>query len=430
MAATARQQFLDFGPVEHFNLLHGAHQFAVTVALKAASGDWNVKTSPHALARDAVTLAAGFADYNAYLSQAGFAGIRSNEQARALPCCFVDLDYYKRPDLARLTPAQLLDRTLAALPWLPVPTLLFSSGRGAYFVWVFDNPLARSQLHAWQAVEDELVAALVPFGADASVRDAARVLRIAGSRHLGAGSQVTATQTGPTIPFMRLQQAAQRATPVQPVLIATQPNVSPALKPKAPQTFGARKSAYRLAQTRMADYRTLARLRGAPLRDYRARLLYAYAQAAAWFCGSLEQLERELTVFAEQHFSDARNYSPKRVKTVLQRFTDDGCGKVARLKPERGQGRYRFTNRYIVGLLDITAEEMRHLSTVIDASEKARRRREREGRETRTDYRSRGQEKRADALRMRQAGISVAAIARELGITRDAVYKRLRGHHV
>jgi len=422
----AQQHYLDFGPAEHFALLHGKHEFSVPVAL-AGSGRWSERLHRHAAAAEGMAMAAMLPDFHAYVGQAGFASRRSVSDVRALPCAFVDLDYYKLPGLKSYTPEQLLELVRCAMPWLPCPTLLFSSGRGAYFIWVFDAPLSVAELPAWQATESNIIDAMRPYGADPAARDAARVLRIAGSWHPGANAQVVARQVGPTLPFSRLERAVKAAAAVQ-VARPAQPVHRTA---GGLSTVKNRKSAYKLAQARMSDYRTLARLRGTPLRDGRKRLLYCYAQAAAWFCGSREQLERELHAFAGDCFAGASRYTTKRVGTVLRRFMDDGEGRVVRLKPQRGEGRYKFGNAYILQLLDVTPAEQRHLLTVIGPEEKARRRRERNGSVERAEYlraaQAATQEIRAVAARLKAQGETSPAIARVLGVTTRHVNRLLKG---
>ena len=166
-----RQRVFDFGTRDHFATLHGGHHFPVAVATKAESGEFSQRIYAHDDALAVLLNIAGCDDLNTYLSQSGFAsagGRRTIQQVRALTSLWVDVDHYKQPELASLSAEQLMDAALARFAWLPTPTLLVESGRGAYFVWAFDRPLHKDRLPEWQLVEDALVNILEPFGSDAA----------------------------------------------------------------------------------------------------------------------------------------------------------------------------------------------------------------------------------------------------------------------
>lgn len=109
-------------------------------------------------------------------------------------------------------------------------------------------------------------------------------------------------------------------------------------------------------------------------------------------------------------------------------------------RPRRGQGervefagakmdpRYRFKNQTIIELLEITPEEERRLKTIISDDERRRRDRERKGSEmSRQEYEGRAQDRRAEASRMAAEGLRVTEIARRLEVSRQHVYKLLKG---
>ena len=430
----ARQRVFDFGPSDHFTALHGGHRCPVAVATKSVEGEFQQRLYPHADARQMLVNLAGVDDLNTYLSQSGFAqpgGRRTVGQVRALTSWWVDLDSYKLPAFAGLDAEQMLNAAIERFPWLPTPTLLVSSGRGSYLVWAFNAPVGVERLAQWQEVEDRLVWMLEPFGADAAARDAARILRVVGSFHLVAGDRVRASRIGDAVSFERMRQLVLQHAPVKSPRFkeAAELRVLEGAGVVRPRT-GKGLSAYRLAQDRMNDYRLLAELRGGRLTDYRHRMLYAFGQASSWFCGSVEQLRSELDEFADRYFADARRYRAQRVQSVIDRFVDDGAGRVVRLASTRDEGRYRFSNRYIISLLSIDRAEQMRLRTIISTAEKRRRETEKRraaGMMSREQYRDRSAQRRTEALRMRSEGLSVAAIAEHLGVSRMWAYKLLSG---
>lgn len=432
----ARQQALDFGPGEHFQTLHGGHQCPVAVATKSSVMGFKQHVYAH---HDAPAMLQNLATGtdSTYLSQSGFAaagGRRTVGAVRALTSFWVDVDYYKLTELSGLKPDELLERVLAGVTWLPLPTLLVESGRGCYLVWTFDKPLGVERLADWQQGEDELVRLLTPFGADVAAKDAARILRVAGSFHEVAGERVSARAVGSPVKFEAM---------IKLILAHAQP-AAPSFKPDKGKPVlspvdggGQRKkkpgkglNAYQLALDRMADFRTLAELRGAPLSDCRARLLYCYAVSCCWYAGSIQTLNDELLDFAELYFQNPERYGPKAAKSVIDRFADDGYGKIVRLGLAQNEGRYRATNKYLIRLLDITPDEQTHLRTIISAAEKRRRltaKRRATGMMGRAQYVDRAAQRRSEARRMRSDGTSVAEIAKALGMASSSVYPLLQG---
>lgn len=422
----ARQAVFDFGPSDHFVTLHGGHRCPVAVATKDAGGEFRQYVYGHADAATMLLNLAGGDDQATYLSQSGFAAVggrRTVGQVRALTCWFVDLDSYKVPGLSGADAAQLLDGSRRVHPWLPDPTLLVDSGRGAYFVWAFDRPVAVERLAEWQAVEDALVALLKPFGADPQARDAARILRVAGSFHLAAGERVQAQRVGDAVAFDRMRRLVLDHAPAKPAArrLHSIEGTGPAAKKRTGQAL----QGYQLALDRMADYRRLAELRGGDLGDYRHRLLYCYAQACAWYAGSEAQLRDELDDFAALHFRDPDRYRSRLVESVIDRFLEDGCGKIVRLSSTRDEGRYRFSNRYIIRTLGVTRDEQQQLRTIISTEEKLRRlteKRRASGMASRAQYLDRAAERRSEARRLRaDEGLSVREIAGRLGVSVGAV---------
>lgn len=432
----ARQHALDFGPGEHFQALHGGHQCPVAIATKSSVMGFKQHVYAHANAPAMLQNLATGTD-STYLSQSGFAlagGRRTVGQVRALTSFHVDCDYYKLPELAGLTPDELLERVLVEFAWLPLPSYLVASGRGCYLIWTFNKPLGAERLADWQRAEDELVRLLTPFGADAAAKDAARILRVAGSFHEVAGERVSRRVVGSPVGFDEMAKL---------ILAHAQPAVAPSFKPDKGKPVlssvdgngqrkkrpGKRLNGYQLALDRMADYRTLAELRGAPLSDYRARLLYCYAVSCCWYASSIPTLNDELLDFAELFFESPERYGPRAAKSVIDRFADDGYGKIVRLMTQNA-GRYRATSGYLIRLLDITPDEQTHLRTIISTAEKRRRetaKRRATGMMSREQYRDRATDRRSEARRMRSEGAGVPEIAKALSVAQRTVYQLLKG---
>ncbi len=440
-----RQRWLPLsGPGQHFDLLHGGHRASVAVCTKQR-GAWRERVYPHDDARAVATNLAAADDLDLYQSQAGFrADRRIIAHVTAIPECFVDLDYYNVPELANLDAEDVLDRVLDTLRWLPEPTLLFSSGRGAYLSWLFDKPLQADKLGDWQAVQRVLVDALAPFGADRNAADAARVLRVVGSINTKARERVSGLHdVGRAVSFDRfrnvviehgLAEARNRAQ--ERARVADDSNTLPrelrrVLGDSGRATPAQRAQAikpYHLAHARMLDCRTIAELRGVPLRDYRHRLLFVFAVSAAWFVPSEDGLVAELEGFARDHFDDPDRYGRRCVGTVIDRMRRDRDGIIG-LWVEAGlrvPNRYRLRNDTIIRCLDLTPDEQRELQTIIGPAERDRRRVSRRRAAGMVDRQAQASARQVRAWELRRAGWSQAAIAADLGVKQPAVSKMLR----
>lgn len=422
------------GVEDAFALIHGGHDAHVAVCHQAAQdGQWHERLLTHDDARFAVAAVNGAQD--CYLSQHGFNGRNRRIQSlRVLTSCAIDLDYYHRPALAGLTPDAVMARIFARHAWLPQPSALFSSGRGAYLQWAFVQPLLAPQLADWQAVMDALVELLEPFGADPNAKDASRVLRIVGTVNSKSGRTVTAYQLGPRVPFETLHCAVldayrldqQQRTLQQPPTAASKRRSHRPLSMGAPGHTQVLKP-YDLALARLIDYRTLAKLRGTPrLTDGRHRLLYAYAVSMCWFRTDVAGVIAECESFAAKYFADAQYYTVRRIKSVLERLEHQAMPRIWNGRPVAN--RYRIKNSTLIRLLDITADEMRHLQTLIDYPERQRRRavrRRAAGVIERAVYLRNAEQRRAAILTLSAQGKTARVIAAELRVSRAQVYRIL-----
>ena len=426
----AFQRVLDLGPASHFDVLHGGHRNRVSLVTlePAMAKPWREKSYSHDTAR---ALVAELADeyLDLYLSQNSFKAWRNTRNVAALTSCYVDLDTYNIPALAGLDAEEILSRAMLAFPWMPVPTMLASSGRGVYFIWVFDKPLSPDALPSWQTVEGALVGLLKGLGADAKAKDATRVLRVAGSLHAKTGERVHYAHIADAVKFSELERVVrEQCVPEPPVRkLKSTPQSTQAKRTSgsvAPLWNG-----YTLAHWRMKDLEALAKMRG-PLSDCRARFLFAYSVAAAWYCSTPEDLVRELDDFARDFFVDAHRYQGEvQCKSVLERVAMSKRGLKVAWQGQEVDARYRMHNRTLIELLGITTVEQTHLRVILSTTEKQRRYRLKHPL-TRGEYLQDAalvrREKREEAEELLKQGHTATSAARQLGISRKALYARLK----
>jgi hypothetical protein len=420
--SAARQRFLPLGTEAHVDLLHGRHHERIWIAQKDRS-TWRQAS----YSRDeAVEVAANVSaqTVSAYLGQNGFrdTGTRTVDAVSVLTGVFVDLDNYNH-GLKFAGPDDVLDAIGALAPRLPAPTCVISSGRGWYASWIFPTPLAAAELGRWQYVENALVEALRPLGADPVAKDAARVLRIVGSFNPKAGRRVEGfTETGRPVQLAALERA------LRPL------GEDPSTQVPHRKTRAEFLRSGELAAARMADIHRLCELRG-PLRDGRKRALYYFGVAGCWFWSDWRQAVDELRAFADRHFEDAGRYDPTRqVATVLERLKQHWAGVRQIWNGQACDRRYRMRTSTLVAGLEISEGEQREMRTLIGSREKRRRevdKRRRSGIESREAWlrkaHAKTSEKALEARRMRAAGLTQVAIAKCLGVTQQRVSALLKG---
>ncbi|PQJ96967.1 replication protein [Chromatium okenii] len=116
-----------------------------------------------------------------YLTVNEFYRWRVTNQLKSLRACYVDIDGNVDIDKA-------LQRLIEME--LPEPSFVIYSGRGMHLYWLI-KPVPAKALPVWQMVQNKLVEALLPIGADPVVKDCTRVLRLCGTINSKNGVQVT-----------------------------------------------------------------------------------------------------------------------------------------------------------------------------------------------------------------------------------------------
>lgn len=118
-----------------------------------------------------------------YISLNTFTGRRVHANLRCLTGLVVDLDLCKTSygtDFMAMR-QDALDAISSA--GIPCPTMAVHTGRGVHLYWLFDRFVPAMAFPRWRACTSRLISLLRPFGADPSVRDTARVLRLVGTRN-------------------------------------------------------------------------------------------------------------------------------------------------------------------------------------------------------------------------------------------------------
>ena len=191
-----------------------------------------------------------------------------------------------------------------------------------------------------------------------------------------------------------------------------------------------------LAWDRLADLRTLAKLRGwdhgAP-DGSRDLAVFIGASFLAQAVPNVPRFYDELRVLGREF---APHWTWREVNAsasaVIDRMKRMAKGETIEYGGVQVDPRYKWRNDTLIQRFEITPDEERRLATIVSNGEAKRRHAEREvqrraekrdtaGKQTRAEYLSASEDKRASARLMRAQGMTQRAIAAELGVSVGSV---------
>lgn len=441
-AGAIREVSVD-SPLNHGRYLHGTNEGDVTVAQKFPGLPSPLDWQPHCYSTRKlyeVLPAYGGSD-DTYISQNRFWGPRAISRLAQLSAMYTDIDYYNVPGLAGAHPRGILDFAFEALQQarIPHPSLAVSTGRGLALVWRHE-PVPRTVLPKWDLCQDYIFRALKGLGADPSARDAARVLRLIGTRNSKSGTIVEAIWEEPGEATWNFSDLADEILPLSreelEVVRArgrkskkgtskdTRRRVS-----KSPDNLEKGLTVATLALGRLSDLQLLLRLRGLDKLPPGQRDSWMFAAGTSLaFLTESRFLERELIVLGRNHAGWSEAETRSRMQAVIARAQAANDGATVEWNGQQRDPRYRLTNRKIIEMLDITPGEEKKMSVLISTDTKRQRDRERKERERRArgakpreEYLAEAKEKQLLAQGLRDQGMSLRKIGQRLGIAHTHV---------
>ena len=442
-------------PGEYGRALHGRGHPAgavVTIAQKGPEiipderrkSGWKYKWSERAYPVEALPelLPRVAGQEDTYLSMQKFWGWKRIALLASLGAMYVDLDYY-RTEHATSSPVHVLQHAMNLLDEekIPPPSLAISSGQGLYMIWLHGQVPARA-LPRWSRCQKELHDILKPLGADSGAKDAARVLRIPGTRHRQAETHVEVITplrevwefdnlADEILPYTREEYRAEvrdiRAKRAQKA----------ARKPRERRLWtGQGLDRVQLWNDRWIDVLNLveSRILFSPDPDYRRRLLWVAGIGMSYVCvpnafkRELLMLNRRVGAVPEFQLPSAYNPLFRTLKAAAE-----GRRVICPMTGKDKDPRFTYRNETLVNVLKIEPEEEQRrdpntgeylLRTIISADEERRRDKERKekarreaGAMERHQYLSRAAQRREDARRMSREGLRTPEIAEALEVS-------------
>jgi hypothetical protein len=366
---------------------------------------------------------------NLYMSQAFFnRPMRAGAFVNYMTHSFSDLDFYRMPEFAGLSPEAVSRevRRHCDATGTPQPSAIIASGRGLYPKWFWSDPIRREGIGDVVGVNRALAKRLSRFGADSKATDAARILRITGTWHTGAQRTVELLHLEQRDGHVITYDAEALARQVAPATIQ-EPEADTILRP-------------------VSDLDRLARRDRTPRHFSRESWHWAivedcYRLAASRWNGTVPEGWRDIFGFVIAcqlapiyHPSVLSREIRAAVSLILppdyaQRDMISHCSTLMRQAREAYQGRrwtlvYRYRKRDLIEMLEITPAEERDMRAIISDAEHPRRRqvrradeRRKAGAIERADYEARAGARRTQLVAMRERGMTWRAIGAELGVS-------------
>jgi hypothetical protein len=410
---------------EHVLFHHHQAVGWITLAQKACDGSWR---QYHYLPEQlSLELSKWIGEDVFYSQNTFFKPQRRIENLKQLRALYVDIDCYN----LNYDPYWVSEKLNLEVfqDSVPVPNFIIFSGKGLVCIWLIE-PVPSQALPLWKAVQNHFYKQLEYVGADKKSIDPTRVFRIAGSVNSKNGKEVIVEYKHDYRYILRDLQAEYL-----PELAPSNPNKTNS-KSKIINLHNVRTIHY----SRLQDIVTLAELRNYDLNGHRETICFLYRY---WSCCLSDNSEESLTQMLEFN-SEFKKPLPKRevilatksAEKAWESKNDAKANEEAIAKGYPGAG-YNLKNGTIITWLDITSEEQKHLRTIIDGSEKRRRKRvrdrlafrEKNGSVSRNLYLEQQNEKSEDkiwqlkAAMNRYPGISNIKLAQLLAVSEGYIRK-------
>lgn len=325
-------------PINYLDALHSNSKGWITKAeMNCGYKQWHYRYNE--------LLEQNFDQENVYVSLNTFySTFRRLEYLKELKAQFIDLDIYKtgftKEQIIMHLEAEHFNKTI------PRPNLIIDSGRGLYLIWLL-NSVPSKALPLWKAIEEYLYSVLKQFGADRQALDPTRVLRVPGSINSKSNTKVEVIDyydylydlreiQKEYLPELEERKDKKKGRPSKTVFIHRERS---------------------LYYARIQDITKLCELREYDLDGHRELVLFLYRY---YLCSFLEDTEKALQDVLELN----REFVSPLRETEVVRATRS-AERVYLSKDKE----YKYKNKTLIELLDITEIEETYMTTIISDRE-------------------------------------------------------------
>ncbi|UOW69704.1 DNA-binding response regulator [Paraclostridium bifermentans] len=319
---------------------------------------------------------------------------------------------------------------------IPKPTMVTDSGRGVHLYWRIQNA-PYGALNTWQELQDYIYYNLKHLGADRQATDSARVLRLPGT--INSKNQVNCKvlyiddDLEYSMYDLREQYLNYRPKSYQ---LQMQDTKVVENKVVSNRFF----NSYSLHMQRANDLQTLCRLRHFDMKGYRNMAIHCYAYWKGIYVRDQYELEKEVIELNNAFKEPLKDTEVKAVlrciPKAIEKFIayEQGLrsGEKKRVsKGMRDKEGYWYKNTTLIERLGITANEQKHMKTIIGTDEKYERNNERRRAERRNEAGlTKKQQELADfkmqVSRLKEQGLSNRAVAKELNCSEYKIRSLLK----
>ena len=308
-------------------------------------------------------------------------GKHTGKYVKNLNAVIVDLDYYNIPYLKGLSAEQIINLMDLDLSY-PTPNYYIDSGNGLYLIWFLEKTFATAKSKRyWTQIQKTLIDYFKDFGADAKVKDVARVHRVNTTKNSKTGRTAKLIPTGQVCRY-ELSDIAEYFWGIREEKEPKKAIKKP-VKTKKVNKIIKLKNILTLHYNRCRDIEKIVGLRAGTkmegLREqllfiYRLQLLMSNVEPENALKMVLELNKSFLDPLEEREVISATKSAEENAETYFRlkdKYTDDM--RLSLNEYLSNNGVYLYRNATIIKELKITVKEMEHLTILIDKHEKDKR---------------------------------------------------------
>jgi hypothetical protein len=319
---------------------------------------------------------------------------------------------------------------------IPKPTMVTDSGRGIHLYWRIQNA-PYGALNTWQELQDYIYYNLKHLGADRQATDSARVLRLPGTINSKNQVNCKVLYIDDDLEYS-MYDLREKYLNYRPKSYQLQMQDTKVVENKVVSNRFF--NSYSLHMQRANDLQTLCRLRKFDMKGYRNMAIHCYAYWKGIYVRDQYELEKEVIELNNAFKEPLKDTEvkavlrciPKAIEKFIAYEQGVRSGEKKRVsKGMRDKEGYWYKNTTLIERLGITANEQKHMKTIIGTDEKYERNNERRRAERRneaglTKKQQDLQDLKIQVEKLKDEGLSLRAIAKELDISLGKVQRVLK----